>query len=275
MMINELYRTDLNYVRKGSLSGEPCTKIQRQAIEFIESEFEIYQQRANVFYSYLHDIGITITSRQYQIFRDNHLFRTLGVLPALARALEIAAWRGDHQTVSDLGKTIFEECGETRTPHLRLLEDAFNLHGKTIFNLSPITMQQAELSPYLLKEAIQFRKVQNDIFAHGSYPALLAATYVRETAAQIMLTNFYQALFLPFCEYYQQKGIDFGPIVTFFAGHIEGVEDEHALHAMRDALSACRDENDLILFKEGAKKLLGAQGDLWEAMHHSIHKVSA
>ena len=37
------------------------------------------------------------------------------------------------------------------------------------------------------------------------------------------------------------------------------------------ALSACRNENDLILFKDGAKKLLSAQGDLWEAMHHSMH----
>ena len=109
-------------------------------------------------------------------------------------------------------------------------------------------MQEAEHSPYLLKEAIMFRNVQKEIFTHGSYAAILAATYVREAAAQLMLKNFYEALFLPYREYYLQLGVDFSPVAKFFLGHIEGVEDEHAAHALRDALCACRSESDLCSF---------------------------
>jgi hypothetical protein len=243
-------------------------QLQQEATAFLAHEQETYNKRSDGFFSYLRDNGQKLSPVQYQIYRDNHLYRTLGVLPALAQALEKAAWLGDHQTVSDLGKTIYEECGETRTPHLRLLEDAFNLHGKTVFDLSPITMQEAEHSSYLLKEAIAFRNVQKEIFTHGSYPAILAATYVREAAAQLMLKNFYESLFLPYCEYYQQSGVDFSPVSKFFLGHIEGVEDEHADHALRDALCACRSENDLAAFKDGAAKLLEAQANLWEALRH-------
>lgn len=263
---------DLRTIREGSLAGKPNKKIRQAALLFVNEEFEKYNQRANTFYSYLAAIGASISSRQFQLYRDNHFFRTLGVLPALACALEVAAWRGDHQTVSDLGKTIFEECGETRTPHLRLLEDAFNLHGEALFGLAPITMQQAENSPYLLKEAKTFREVQQEIFAYGSYPALLAATYVREAAAQLMLKSFYEAIFLPYRTLYRQKNIDFSPIVKFFASHIEGVEDEHAAHARAAALNACRNESDLVFFKEGVFKLLEAQSNLWAAMQYSMNE---
>jgi hypothetical protein len=268
------YPTDVKTIRKGSLSGELNKEIQYGASEYIEHEFAVYNKLADILFSYLHKVGKKISPVQYQIYRDNHFFRTLGVLPALARALEVAAWRGDHQTVSDLGKTIFEECGETKMPHLYLLEEAFNLHGKTIFGLAPIKMQDAEFSPYLLDEAKRFRQVQKDIFAHGGYPELLAATCVRERAAQTMLTNFYEALFLPYGEQYRQIRVDFGPIRQFFTSHIEGVEDEHALHAMRDALSACRDKNDLQLFKDGVKKLLSAQADLWQALYQRMREES-
>jgi hypothetical protein len=250
-------------------------QLQQEAIAFLAHEQEIYNRRSDGFFSYLRDNGQKLTPVQYQIYRDNHLYRTLGVLPALAQALEKAAWLGDHQTVSDLGKTIYEECGETRTPHLRLLEDAFNLHGKMVFGLSPITMQEAEHSPYLLGEAVAFRNVQKEIFTHGSYPALLAATYVREAAAQLMLKNFYESIFLPYREYYQRLGVDFSPVEKFFACHIDGVEEEHAEHALRDALSACRSENDLARFKDGAAKLLGAQADLWEALRRLMIEHAA
>jgi len=98
----------------------------------------------------------------------------------------------------------------------------------------------------------------------------LAATYVREAAAQLMLKNFYESLFLPYREYYQQSGVNFSPVSKFFLGHIEGVEDEHAAHAMRDALCACRSENDLASFKDGAAKLLEAQANLWDALHRRM-----
>lgn len=257
------------------ISDKLNSTIQIQASEFGELQIANYTQKSEPFFSYLRKSGQDLSPLQYQIYRDNHLYRTLGVLPALAQALEAAAWRGDHQTVSNLGKTVYEECGESRTPHLRLLEDAFNLHGVTIYGLSPITMQEAANSPYLLSETIAFRQIQIEIFTNGKYPTLLAATYVRETAAQAMLTHFYEGIFKPWEGHYNKISVDFGPIRKFFAGHIEGVEEEHAEHAKNDALRACCCEDDFVAFKDGASRLINAQLKLWGALHKRLMELPA
>lgn len=214
------------------------------------------------------------TPKQYQIYRDNYLYRTMHTIPSIAYLTAAAALNGDIETLSLVGKNLFEECGsgDPKKAHSQLLNFSHNEHGKTVFNLNPIQMVDLQHQPTITKETRQFVKQEKDLYQNKNYCIALGAAYAHETAANSMLTHFYESIFLSYKNHYNLQ--EFYHIAEYFLIHISGLELVHADIAKYSAQKMDTSKENLKDLAEGCTVFLNSQANLWDGLLRELQLAS-
>jgi len=224
-------------------------------------------------FSYLKDQSDTgFNKLQYAIFYNNFLFRTKETIPSVALALARAALEGDNATVAMHGRNLGDETGHGNPDHVhsQLLMNTFNEHGKRIFDLDPITIQDLKTSILITPEVKEYCEMKEDIF-RKSYPHIAGNMWAHEYAADDMLTNFREAYFEPYKSHYTDA--EYEKLMKFFDAHrddsVEGgdVEAEHERMARQAVYFACKgDIKRLDAVLEGGLMMLDCQARVWDSI---------
>ena len=241
----------------------------------IFTKFDEHEANHHKLFAYLEKItssGVGLTAEQYLVYRDNYFYRTANtILSAMMHAVkavenhDYAALAGAAQVVRDEGGN-----GDKTKVHLAYLEDSHNIHGRIVFGIPAITIQEAADSPYLTTASMEFRKTQEKLFK-SSYPVMTGCLLAHEGAADKMLTQFRKTIFEPYSGYYTKKGFELA--TEYYTAHrndlIEGgnVEEQHreqALQIAAEMIAQYPNSKEEIL--EGGLSFLKAQSDLWQGM---------
>ncbi len=214
------------------------------------------------------------TKKQYQIYRDNYLFRTMYTIPSIAYLAATAALHGDTDTLALVGKNLFEECGNGNPTkaHSHLLFFSHNQHGKTIFDLEPIQIFNVPFQSTIINEARLFIKQEKQLYQNKNYCIALGTAFAHETAAHPMLTNFYGSIFLPYMNYYTEE--EYYNITEYFLIHTSGLELNHANNAKYSAEKMATNLDNLNLLGEGCALFLDSQSILWDGLYRELKLAS-
>jgi hypothetical protein len=233
-------------------------------------------------FSYLKDQSDTgFNKLQYAIFYNNFLFRTKETIPSVALALARAALEGDNATVAMHGRNLGDETGHGNPEdvHSVLLMKTFNEHGKRIFDLDPISIQDLKESILITPEVIEYCKMKEDIFRE-SYPDISVHMWAHEYAADDMLTNFREAYFEPYKSHYTED--EYKELMKFFDAHrddsVEGgdVEAEHQRMARQAVYFACKgDIKKLDAALGGGLMMLDCQARVWDSILRETKKFES
>lgn len=213
------------------------------------------------------------TPKQYQIYRDNYLFRTFYTIPSVALLTLSAALNLDMETLASAGKNLYEEtgCGDYLKTHSALLQVSHNTHAKVVFGLEPISLKDATRSDLITSEARYFVQNEMKLYKNDEYGVVIGAGYAHETAANSMLINFYESFFACYKGYYTEEA--FNNLVEYFQVHINGLEENHANDAKRAAKKTCSSQLGLNAVIQGAYSFLDGQAYLWDGLHVELKKA--
>lgn len=215
---------------------------------------------------------------QYAIFYTNFLFRTKETIPSVAYALARAALEGDYSTVAMHGKNLGDETGygNPDNVHSQLLMDTHNVHGKRVFDLDPLTIQDLKTSILITPEVREYCEMKAEIF-RKSYPHIAGNMWAHEFAADDMLTNFKEAYFEPYKSHYSEE--EYEKLMKFFDAHrddsVDGgdVEAEHERMARQAVYFACKgDIRKLDAVLEGGLMMLDCQAKVWDSILRETQK---
>jgi hypothetical protein len=230
-------------------------------------------------FSYLKDQSDTgFNKLQYAIFYSNFLFRTKETIPSVALALARAALEGDNATVAMHGRNLGDETGHGNPEdvHSVLLMKTFNEHGKRIFDLDPISIQDLKTSILITPEVKEYCEMKVKIFL-GSYAKINGNMWAHEGAADNMLTNFREAYFEPYKSHYTED--EYKELMKFFDAHrddsVEGgdVEAEHERMARQAVYFSCKgDIKKLDAVLEGGLMMLDCQARVWDSILRETKK---
>lgn len=229
---------------------------------------------SNPLFSYLYELSKKgFTAKQFHIYRDNFFFRTLNTIPSLSHVLIKAAYHCDFRTLASVGRNLYEETGEgeANNSHSSLLECSYNTHGKIVFSLEPIPLQNVSQSTFILEETHYFVVEQRKLYTSANYGVALGAMLGQEMAADNMLRVFYETLFLPYKGYYRSN--KFKDVELYFLCHLNGVEARHGQDARKAALHFCRNEEDIELVLNAAENFLDIQALLWDGFFNAMKKA--
>ena len=237
----------------------------------IENSFRKYYNRIAEFRAILYEMSKnTITARQYNIYRDNYLYRTISTLPSLAKLLVSVVNQDpiDRNALNLVEKTFYEESGEggRRPIHLDMLIESHNTHGSQIFNIAPISRQSVGESPNILTSARQLRSVQASLYSSNCYVKALGVFLAQEGVAESMLKMFYETFFEPYLGHYEGSLLKKRRVTQYFSSHLNGIEKEHAARAKHCALKACHNKRDAATLLNSMDQFLDSQANLWEAL---------
>ncbi len=234
-----------------------------------------YNAASAAFFAYLAKRSTSgFTSRQFQLYRDNYLFRTATTCEGIARTALWAALNGDRRVLAGIAKNLNEECGEgcPGRNHQTLLERCHDLHGAQVFGLEPgVTVRDAEASPLVLPEARAYREVYLSLFTNTSYAQVLGASFAQESAADDMLRRFYRCLFEPYRGWYLPAAFD--AATEYFTLHLDGVEEGHGRAAKAALQQVCTESAHVESAGWGIARFLNAQSALWDALHHAMERT--
>lgn len=247
----------------------------------IATEFLNHRALNHPFFDFLEEQSKEgVTSKQYEIYRDNFFRRTELTIPSVARFIEKAAMSGDPQAVIDTIRNLNDEggYGDIKKMHSNLLMKSHNIHGMRVFNVDPIyQISDAGKSPNLVLEVEEYRKSKQESFDR-EYPYVAGNTWAHELAADDMLDNFRKTFFEPYQGYYTPEEYD--KLTEFFTAHkddsIEGgdVEAQHERMARGAAQRACKDSlQNIAEVRAGGLEFLNSQAKLWDGMLREIEKA--
>lgn len=243
-------------------------------IKVYEEILKNHQAIKSPFFDYLKNSTKTgVTPLQYRLYRDNYMYRTSQTIISVANTVIAAAKNQDMETLATAGQNLYEESGMGigLNSHLRLLSISHNLHGQSVFNLDPIDLKDVSLSPYILPETRNFIKVAEKLYTHKNYLTVLGASYAQENAAVYMINDFYQSLFLPYKNFYDE--LEFYKISQYFHDHLCGVEENHAYNASLSIEKNCKTEKDVEQGVKGCIEFLEVQSQLWNSLHQAMKKA--
>ena len=168
---------------------------------------------------------VGFTPAQYDGFRANYFARTIGTADAVTKALSRAIKEENNQAIVEIGGNLADESG-VKGPegdnHPQLLKDSFNILGRRVFGLPVINFKDASKSPYLLPEIVQYRKMQNSVYADSSpWPTIAGCMYLHEKLAYPMLVNIFEHLVKPYQGYFEDKPEQWQRICKYFDAHIQ------------------------------------------------------
>jgi hypothetical protein len=247
----------------------------------VEKEIKGHRAFNHPLFTYLKEqANDGFNATQFQIYRDNFLFRTELTIPSVARALEKAALTGDLQAVAATVRNLYDECGygDHNLVHIKLLLDSHNKHGQKIFAISPLDeLAQVYNSLLLVDGVYQYRDSKINVFNHP-YPYIMGNTWAHELAADGMLDNFRQALFESYKGYYDQEGYE--KVTSYYKAHkddeVDGgdIEANHGRMARADAERACKGDMKMAAeMRRGAIEFLDRQAKLWDDLQKSMENA--
>lgn len=262
------------------LSDEKQEAFKKEFDPVIE-EFESHKAMAHPLFDFLKEQSQEgFNSRQFEIYRANFFSRTELTIPAVARAVEVAARHGDYQSVADNVANLYDEggYGDAEKVHGQLLINSHNQHGEKIFGLYPIEQfRDLKSSPLVIPELTEYRKAKLASF-NKSYPYVAGNMCAHEFAADDMLKGFNEALFQPYKGYYNKE--EWEELMTFFTAHaddtIEGgnVEERHGEMAKDGAKRACQfDVKNIPKMRQGGLDFLDVQSNLWNGLLREIENA--
>ena len=271
---------DNNKTSKPELSSKPFPKESFDNREEFEERLndiaDIFKNHPAInhpLFSYLAEQSNSgFNKMQYAIFYTNFLFRTKETIPSVALALARAALEGDNSTVAMHGKNLGDETGygNPDNVHSQLLMDTHNAHGKRVFNLDPLTIQDLKTSILITPEVREYCQMKEEIFKK-SYPHIAGNMWAHEFAADDMLTNFKEAYFEPYKSHFTEE--EYEKLMKFFDAHrddsVDGgdVEAEHERMARQAVYFACKgDIKKLDAVLEGGLMMLDCQAGVWDSI---------
>lgn len=240
----------------------------------ILNSFRAHRANHHEFFEYLKESSKEgITPEQYLVYRDNFFHRTKNIMGFIAVYVKRIVDNHDYPSLAQTAKNFSDEGGHgiVEGIHLKLLEDGHNLHGRIVFGIPEITIPNAKNSPFLVPEALPFRKNQKIAFRSASYPSMTGRLLAHEDAADEMLNNFRMFIFEPYKGYYTEK--DFNSLIEYYRVHRDdskengNVEEEHQKQALQIA-------SNIIAFNpraaktilRGGERFLEDQSNLWDGM---------
>lgn len=250
----------------------------KKAFDPVAEEFAAHRAMKHPFFDYLKEQAKTgFNPRQFQIYRDNFLYRTELTIPSVARAIEKAALSGDMQTIADTVRNLYDEggYGDPTKIHSQLLLNSHNQHGERVFSVNPLAvLRDVKYSQFLVPAVQDYRKSKIAVF-NRSYPYIAGNTWAHELAADGMLVDFREAFFEPYKGYYTEE--DYKKLIEFYTAHkddsVEGgdVELQHERMARAAAERACSENiKNIPKMREGGLEFLERQSALWEDMEKAI-----
>ena len=228
---------------------------------------------ASPLFVYCSSLSRGLNSTQFHVFRDNYLLRTRNTIPSVAKVALAAARHRDYPTLSSIARNLYEETGEgvAKDSHTELLTDCFNTHGRVVFDLPPVSLDEVNNSPVLLPETYTFLRQQDALYESEDYLSVLAASYAQELAADGMLRAIRDSLFLPYRSRYTGPD-DWQRVSRYFDVHLNGLEEAHGEMARKAVEDNCKSEKDHINADNAAQAFLIAQSTLWGALHRRMHE---
>jgi hypothetical protein len=230
-------------------------------------------------FSYLKDQSDTgFNKLQYAIFYSNFLFRTKETIPSVALALARAVREGDFSSTALHADNLADETGHGNPDHvhLQLLMNTFNEHGKRIFDLDPISIQDLKESILITLEVKEYCEMKVKIFL-GSYAKINGNMWAHEYAADDMLKIFREAFFEPYKSHYTED--EYKELMKFFDAHrddsVDGgdVEAEHQRMARQAVYFSCKDDiKKLDAVLEGGLMMLDCQARVWDSILRETKK---
>ncbi len=206
------------------------------------------------------------------MYRDNYFYRTFNTIKSVAQHLTKAVGAQDYDAIAAVSQNFFEEGGNgnPQAVHLRLLEDSHNRLGTIVFGVPEIKLRDAKHSPFLLPEALSFRRTQSQLFS-SSYPTMTGCLLAHERMADDMLINFRKSIFEPNRGYFTES--EFKKLVRYYDAHRDdskdnaNVEEQHKEQALR-VVAKLIEENPRTekLIMDGGIKFLNAQANLWDGL---------
>ncbi len=209
---------------------------------------------------------------QFEVFRDNYFYRTRTTVEGVARAALSAAVNNDRFALCCLAQNLNDESGRGAVTmnHQQLMEEAFNFHGRLVFGVDPISVQQAESSSRVLSQSREYRRVHRRLLSSDNHVEVLAASYAQEQAANGMLSLFQKTFFVPYRGYYQES--QFAPTMRYFSEHLDGVEEKHGEMAWLSLMPHLDTTSKRSLAMKAVETFLTAQANLWDALQFELEQ---
>ena len=236
--------------------------------------FSSYRQNSSVFFECLKSQSNSFNAHQFQLYRDNFLYRTrntLGCVEKLVRATKI-----NHDAFSQeyAEKNYEDEMGNGWKSHQELLQDSHSIHSEIVFKIPRILLEDVDLSPFILEATKSFSDIQNKLYSDDRYIVVLATSYAQESVAQEMLSYIYNYLFKPYEGVYAGKGClnEFEYVSSYFLCHTNGLEEKHAEHAETCLIQNCKSYDDYSLAVQSIKTFLDAQQLIWIELTRRMNK---
>jgi hypothetical protein len=266
------------YSNSNSHSPHEIEKAEKIAKD-VFAEFEAHKARNHELFKYLSKESQTgFSPEQFKLIRDNFFRRTRNTVVSVANHVAKAVEAGDYNALAKVGQNFADESGrgDPSAVHLRLLEDCYNTHGKTVFNLNPIKIKDADTSDDILRKTVEFGETQKWLFG-SSYQRMTGCLLAHEGAADDMLENFRKSLFNPYSGYYTEK--QFKDLMRYFDAHRDDskeggdVEAEHQRQALAIATSMiAENQKSEREIRDGGLTFLDAQSNLWTQLMEELTK---
>ena len=277
--VSELRRKFENLPEADKTKPKSNSEKFEEKLNEIADIFQSHPATNHQLFSYLKDQSDTGFNKfQYAIFYNNFLFRTKETIPSVALALARAALEGDNATVAMHGRNLGDETGHGNPDHVhsQLLMDTHNFHGKRVFDIDPITIQDLKTSILITPEVKEYCEMKEEIF-RKSYPHIAGNMWAHEYLADDMLTKFREAYFEPYKSHYTED--EYKELMKFFDAHrddsVEGgdVEAEHERMARQAVYFSCKgDIKKLDAVLEGGLMMLDCQARVWDSILRETKK---
>jgi hypothetical protein len=243
----------------------------------LEREFGGYAEQFAGFADELSDlVEAGLTRTQYEIYRNNFLYRTATTMPVLTVLLNNLARRDtiDDFVFNQVLKTLADESafGTSGATHRVLLEKSHNIHGELVFGLKATALASIDAAPHIFDATRSYRRTQFDLYNSDDLAVSVGAFVAQERAAQSMLSLFYNTLFQPYRFVYDRASKDFDDVAEYFYLHINGVEDAHAHGALVCGYRVCRSGQDAASLRFGVSRFLGAQMAVWRSLIDTLRR---
>ncbi len=175
---------------------------------YVENQLNLLKSRNTIdplYQYYKKELSINgMNKMQFQILRDNQIFRTFALtLPGAIISTFTSHLNQRFNDANLFAQIVNEEAGEEKNePHVELMLASLNTFGE-VFGLEPTTINQALTSHLIMEETAEFVKTRMDLFKNAvitmsnelidgttsntSYIPIAANTFMHESQAESMM----------------------------------------------------------------------------------------